>query len=303
MKKIVIFQNGGGELANQLWNYMSIYAYSREVDAKINNPSFFEYGSHFKIHQPPLANLLLFKPFKNHHGRRGAPRRKIWRTLYKIYIVYIRIFKKHSTISSINRDNSVTYLPPSSNNVDIPNKDTIYFEGWLFRNPSGLKKYRQEILDYFRPKESVLKNLNTFLSPIQSSHVVGVHIRQGDYKTFKSGKYFIDQKRVREIIDEYLVFSHNTSENTHFIITSDGPIDQRMFDGLQSSVSDMGPVEDLFLLSKTDLVLGSDSSFGDLAAWYGDIPHIVFQKDSIDWEYYRDKKTFFENKYSTMVHY
>jgi len=64
-----------------------------------------------------------------------------------------------------------------------------------------------------------------------------------------------------------------------------------------------GPVEDLFLLAATDIIIGADSTFGAFASYYGNIPLIVFQRPRIDWDYYKDKQYYFENKYNQFVAY
>jgi len=56
------------------------------------------------------------------------------------------------------------------------------------------------------------------------------------------------------------------------------------------------------LLAATDIIIGSDSTFGAFASYYGNLPFIVFEK-KIDWNYYKDKKYFFENKKCTTVHF
>ena len=62
-------------------------------------------------------------------------------------------------------------------------------------------------------------------------------------------------------------------------------------------------IEDLFILASRNTVIGSDSSFGAFGAYYGNIPHIVLQNDPMDWDYYREKTVYFQNKYCTLVHF
>jgi len=98
------------------------------------------------------------------------------------------------------------------------------------------------------------------------------------------------------------VFGKN-KEKTCFVITSDGPINADEFPGLNVTVSKNNAVTDLFLLASTDVIIGSNSTFGAFASYYGNIPFIVMQKEKIDWEYYKNKDKFFENKYCTVAHY
>lgn len=307
-----ILRAGGNELANQLWNYASIYAYALERGCDLKNPSFFEYGEDFSMTAAPngIFRALFFLPFKGYLGRKTTFRRRLWRKIYSWYVRAIFLTKRSSVFSYEHSENLPFYLPPTPTKDALP-EQYRYLDGWLFRNPIGLEKYRNEIRAYFAPKPSIQKTVTDFLNPIRHAYpkVIGVHIRQGDYRTWRNGAYFIEQKRVREILDEYLTRHKLAARTTAFIIASDGPIDTSLFTGLNIVVSKHGPVEDLFILSRTDAVIGSNSTFGDFAAYYGNIPHIVMTNEQIDWQYYAEKGTlgnsarFFPNKYCTWVHY
>src|SRR6185436_5554957 len=99
MKKIIIIRTSGNELANQLWNYASIYAYSLEKNLEIFNPSFFEYGEYFRMKSwtNTLFRILFFKPFKNYTKRKFALKRRVWRKMYTWYSnIIISIHKKNT---------------------------------------------------------------------------------------------------------------------------------------------------------------------------------------------------------------
>ncbi|MEN9625946.1 MAG: hypothetical protein RL557_274 [archaeon] len=306
MKKITILKHGGGELANQLWNYISIYAYSLENGDRVSNPSFFEYHSYFSpIKNERILTKFLSFWFKNFSGRRSSPRSRFWRFIYSLYSEVIQLLRSNCVVSSENQENIVTYLPPTSSSIHLENKKKLYFTGWLFRNPVGIKKFRKEIVNAFSANEKILARVHAIIQPFRQQYdrIVGVHIRQHDYKVFKNGAYFISQDRVRGILREYEDQFYSDIRRTLFLITSDGPIDQSVFQGINIYVSKENAVIDLFMLSKTDTIIGSDSSFGAFASWYGDIPHIVMKKESMDWEYYKGRKEFFENKYCKLAHF
>ena len=111
MKKIIILKHGGGELTNQLWNYISIYAYAKKINAQITNHSFYEYGWSFNIKCSSILNLLLYKPFANYTKRRSGLKRCMWRNMYKLYVFLMHIFQRESIVSSINSNNTIYYLP------------------------------------------------------------------------------------------------------------------------------------------------------------------------------------------------
>jgi len=311
MKKIIILQTSGNELANQLWNYASVFAYTKEKGYDLENPAFFEYGNFFTMRAAHgWFKTFFFTPFTDYTKRKTALRRRIWRKLFFWYARLVFKREKANLIAYNNTKNEPYYLPPtkepSERLAELETQNgNIFLNSWLFRNPVGLRKYRREIQAYFRPRKDIEDIVVAQIEKRRKTHgiVIGIHIRQGDYLTWKNGAFFVDQSRAREIIDEYLSFIKKDKEDAFFIITSDGPIDQKIFEGLSYVISRNNAVTDLFLLSSTDAVIGSNSTFGAFAAYYGNTPFIVMQNTPMDWEYYGGKEEFFENKYSTVVHY
>jgi hypothetical protein len=211
---------------------------------------------------------------------------------------------KKCQFSSENILNSSVHLPPTAS---LPRNfekcNALYFTGWLFRNPVGINKFRNEIVIAFKPSNKTETRITSIFDELKQKFelVIGIHIRQADYKIFKESAYFLEQGRVREIINEYAIVYNLNLVKTVFLITSDGPIQTDVFKGLNTYISKENAVIDLFLLSKTSAIIGSDSSFGAFASWYGNIPHIVMKKELMDWKYYTGYKTYFDNKYLTLL--
>ena len=304
MKKFIIQKSGGGELANQLWNYVSIYAYGLETGAAVRNPAFFEYHSFFNFLPQGSWATRFVSLFFQRVRRRAHPINRFWRTFYAGWNKLVLGLHASCTLSSQNTANATTYLPPTQP-LQSPPCSTLYFAGWLFRNPDGLKKYRTQLLDAFSPRADIKQKVDETIAALRTNkkHLIGVHIRQGDYKTFKGGRYLVPTARMREIIDEYITERGISPADTAVLIASDEAVDLTLFKGLEVLRSAEDAVTDLFLLSRCDTVIGSDSSFGNFAAWYGNIPHIVATKEPVDWSYYADKKEYFQNKYATLVQF
>lgn len=313
MKKAIIIQHSG-RLGNQLWNFISIYAYCLLRGYDCENYAFFDYRKYFNM---PIKNnalgMLLFKPIAlvdRLFSQRLAHRLK--RKLFSLYIKYIeRRYGGHILCSYESiKDGGAFFLPPSETSLakdreqlmaleNNPKVKNLYFSGWLFRNPTGIKRYRSQILDYFEPRREVQKTIANFIAPLRQSykHIVGVHIRQTDYRVSKGGIFFIEQRRVREIIGEYLSYFGKNPKETCLVICSDENVDQQNFPGINFAISGKNAVEDLFILASCDIILGSDSTYGGFASYWGNIPHIVLKRNKIDWDYYKDKTQYFENKY------
>lgn len=318
MKKVVILWHNGGRLANQLWLAISAYAYCLDRGYRYENHCFFEYTDQFGMRSGNLfIDLLYYHPYR--FVRKYFPallrdqHSNLFRKYYKLYVKTIGLLRRDAVIFA--RDDGkglVRYLPPSVNSdagvvsFEKTRKKTLYLEGWLFRNPKGIEVYRNEIVNFFRPNKSIMRSVEKTLAPLRENYesVVGVHIRKGDYRSEAFAKSFLfDDKEVSTILNQYLSASGKDKEKICFLICSDGPIDISSFNGLHVAISKGNATHDLFALAAADGIIGSDSTFGAFASYYGNIPFIVLRKEGIDWDYYKDKQGYFENKYCTMVHY
>ena len=102
MKKYVIIKPNCRELANHLWNYLSIYAYGIETGSRVYNPSFFEWHQYFNLNKKELFITGACSAF---------PRLAfVWRaigTLYGSYLIRARASCVRLTLSMF------AYLPPT----------------------------------------------------------------------------------------------------------------------------------------------------------------------------------------------
>jgi hypothetical protein len=305
MERGIILKSGGGELANHLWNYVSIYAYALSVGAPVTNPSFFEYHRYFTLWKKEgLMSRFFSIWFQGKIRRRAHPINAFWRKVYTLYASLLGAVHTASVYSSENTSSSVTYLPPTATPATPLSRDAVYFEGWLFRNPDGLTQYREALVEAFAPNEVIREKVDTILHTLSdnaSTHVIGIHLRQGDYRVFKNGVYLISPARMREIVDEYIQEKSLSPEVVSLFIASDGPVDAEVFSGYKTYISTENAVTDMFVLSHTHILIGSNSSFGHFASWYGNIPHIVAETGVMDWNYYRNQTAYFKNTYCTLA--
>jgi hypothetical protein len=297
-KRIFVIEQGTGRLANQLWNYTSVYAYCLERGYDLYNAAFTDYEDLFQFpKESVLTRILLMKPFRKN---------KLFIKIraYRWYLKAVDLIFKSRTIVSVNA--RAFYLPPSPN-VDEAQEQSIqgletskkdfFFRGWMFRNPVGLQKYHEKICEYFKPKLETLEAVETVLSKARaiSKHVVGVHIRQGDYRTIEKDFYF-SPAAVKDILFGYLKAASLSPDQAAFVIASDEPIDQGIFKGLRVILANGTPLADLMTLAGTDIVIGADSTYGAFAAYYGNIPFIVFERLEMDWSAIHERGYNFENR-------
>ena len=279
MKKFVIVKPGCREVANHLWNYMSIYAYGLEAGAKTVNPSFLGWHQYFNLGWKWVPSSL---------GR-------MWRVVDTLYGSYVVRAHKSCTLLAVNE---IVLLPPIGLKSEC---DTSYFIGWFFRNPARFERYRNELISAFLPKKHILKSIADSLAPLNGKTLIGVHVRQQPYKGFPHGDFLVSLTRVRQIVDEYLQEKKLAAHDVALVIVSDTTVDSGAFEGFTTHTSRADDVTNLFLLSKCSVMIGTNSTSGNLSAWFGNIPHIVTTNEPIDWNYYRNNLTYFENKYATFA--
>ena len=267
MKKLVIVKPGCREFGNELLNHMSIYAYGLEAGAQVVNRS--AYG---------------------HSG--------LQRGLHALYARYIGY---RYGACALRAWRAPIFLPPTKPLPIANSCDTIYFFGWVFRNPLGLQKYRKQLLKTFTP-EPLQEKIKQIIAPWKGRLLIGIHVRKEDFKGFREGEFLVSLERVQEIVNEYVQEKNISPKNVLLVITSDLEVPAGAFDGFSTYMSYGNTQMNLFLLSKCSVVLGTNTTFSNLAAWFGNIPHIVTTNEPIDWTYYRTHEEYFENKYVTFAY-
>lgn len=291
MKKLVIIKPNCRELANHLWNYLSIYAYGIETGARVSNPSFFKWHRYFTLSKKDSFVTKVFSALPALGG--------LWKMLCALYGSYL--IRAHARCVRLTLGITL-HLPPTKPISTQENAcDTTYFIGWHFRNAVGLQQHRNALISAFTPKENVLKEISRTLAPLQGKQLVGIHLRQQPYKGFEDENFLVSPLHMRSILDEYLRENTLTTGSVALVIVSDNAIDDAAFRGFTNCIRYGNDVTSLFLLSKCSVVLGTNSPFSNLAAWFGNVPHIVESNNPIDWAYYKNATTYFENKYATFA--
>lgn len=311
-KRVTILHHNGGRLANQLWLFASVYAYCLEKGYECRNYSFFEYQKYFTI----SSGSWLFDFFAKLYGSFELKSiflkkayRKIARIIY-VFLVYFIETIHHGKVLRISNLNTSSYkLPPSARvSSEIFQFDKnherkeLFLCGWLFRNPVGLEKFRDEVRAYFTPKKEYIEKGEELIKELRATYdtIVGVHIRKGDYRVYQGGSLFFSEEEVSEFLFDYM--KRREGKKLCFLLFSDEKINTRPFSHLPIFYSPNDTdVGDLFQLASSDIIIGSDSTFSSFASYYGDIPLILFQRGGINWSSYEDKDRYFENKLSSVT--
>ena len=150
-------------------------------------------------------------------------------------------------------------------------------EGWFVRFYDLFLKYKPEIVSMFAFDKVIADKVSGVISHEASDGDVrlGVHIRRGDYRTFKDGAYFYDDDTYISYIKAF-IRRCGDKHVTVFICGNDPKIDK---DYYRQNIPEAtivfpagNPGEDLCLLSECNSLIGPPSTFSLVASMYHDIP-------------------------------
>ncbi|MGN0559347.1 MAG: alpha-1,2-fucosyltransferase [Acutalibacteraceae bacterium] len=165
------------------------------------------------------------------------------------------------------------------------NGKIIFYRGWPYYDRKSLIKHKAEIKDFFTPKEQYRTVVESQISKLRETYdvVIGVHIRRGDYKNFLGGKYYFDIDVFAKVCQNFRDYLENTK--TAFIITSNEKIDGTAFSDLGNDIyfsQGSSGVEDNWLLSLCDYIIGVPSTFNGWASFIGNTPlYWIQNKDDL----------------------
>ncbi|WP_186775807.1 hypothetical protein [Rubripirellula tenax] len=149
----------------------------------------------------------------------------------------------------------------------------LYYEGEP-SSPESLSRCRAML----GPSEKMTRQIESKRIRSQNSNeppdrfTVGVHIRQGDYRTWLDGRFFISPERFGEAMRD--VNNCSEQQDIHFLVCSDESASGQTFQGLDVQFVGGTATEDLFVLSGCDLILSTFSSFAYFASFFGNVPII-----------------------------
>lgn len=146
-------------------------------------------------------------------------------------------------------------------------------DSWYYRDYESLFKKRDQVRQLFRPSERYMSEIEAFkrsyLSGKEANLLVGVHIRRGDYKTWRGGRFYYSDNQYKNWMNQ---FADSAKSRCTFFLCSNETINTSIFmDKKYNVVIAPGDViKDLYLLAGCDYIMGAPSTYSWWAAFYGD---------------------------------
>jgi hypothetical protein len=275
--KQLIIAGRVGRLANRLVLFANFVAFAEEHGYRLGNCTFHSYAHLFETTRrdiycrypvPPRRSLLDMIP-----GVAPVIRKT------RLFTHGVRMACLLSERLPVLGRGTMTFREAHGVELEKPEvharmreASRVFIMGWAFRAPGYVERHAGKIRAYFQPVQPHERASRETVERLRrdAQVVVGVHIRHGDYRTWRGGKYFFDLARyaawMKELADQF------PGRKTAFLVCSDEPRHEREFPGLSVGFGSGVAVEDLCALARCDYVMGPVSSFSQWASFYGDKP-------------------------------
>lgn len=272
-----------GRLGNRIIMFANVIALAEEHGDRVINYTFHTYAEFFEATR------------HNFRCEYPVPKRKHWldvlprvgALIHKSRICYhltryfsvlnfhVPLFGKKVVTLRQLPDRRVTLMDGPEMQAKIDPARIIFVHGWWLRVPNLVEKHAAKIRDYFRPIEKYEIASREVIDRLRSKAdvVIGVHVRHGDNRTWRGGKYFFPTECyaawMREMIPQI------PGRKVIFLVCSDEPRNAGEFPGLPVEFGSESPYIDLYSFARCDYILGTKSTFTQWASYYGEKPVLL----------------------------
>ena len=300
-KNLIVFTHGGGRFANQLFSYAHLIAFLAENDYKYDliNLAFWPYARLLENTSKNLACTFptkhnqwkalqktrdLLQVFPDKIANSGRIRNNIARLLYNYAAlnsdIQSIIAEDVSGLKDIPGKQKDKFDLNNPDDVDLLNQAKFtLLAGWKVRSWLLVEKHQHTVRECLALKESHAATATKFIQELRqkSDYLIGVLIRQYDYRFILEGKYFFETQQYIDWIQQAQDL-FGTSFKVGFVVASDEPQDFELFKHLNVhfatgiAVGKGHYLESMAELSQCDMIMTPPSTFGVWAAFLGDIP-------------------------------
>jgi hypothetical protein len=284
---LIVFWNTG-QLGNRLFYFSHFIAFAAETKSKLLCLFFGKDAKHYSAQfEGTKSNLVGYFP-KPFIPTASSLYRFINWILYKLFLIAKR-FKWNNKFISIytpsieGKQDSESYSVKDF--IDNPARKkslfTFYNSYISWYDNTDLYKYHKTITNYFVPIEPHRTNIAMFDFKLRNEYpeakIVGVHIRRGDYREWADGMWYFDDDGYAaqmRMVEKQLL-----PHKTIFVICSNEEVNLANYQNLTIRKSTGHFIEDMYILSECDYILGPHSTYSMWASFYGQKPLYKMRKN------------------------
>ena len=267
---MIVIAKKVGRLANRMLLFAHFIGIAVEHGLTVVNPAFGKYAGYFPFTARDL--LCRFPPAVPVPPIPGG-RELLYRAGLLVADVLHLLQSKGRDVGLIRlrRDQYLELDSPAFLTVARRHR-ILLVQDWFFRSPSNCEKHRDVIRSHFTPWQHHLDRARALVEPARKRErfLVGVHVRQGDYQTFKEGRFFYSHEQYRGVVEK--VQAAFSGADVSFLVSSDAPVPPHVFAGFDVLYGNGHELEDLYSLAACDRLIGPPSTYSKWASFYGAVP-------------------------------
>ena len=244
----MIFVRDKSQMCNNLLQFAHVYAWAREHNRNVMSMRFsYKYKS-FWISHSHFVSFPLY-----------------------LFAKYMSALKLLPTASFKHEECDAEALEKM-----MLNHRHIVVSGWYVRFYDLFLKYREEICQLFTIDSYITESVRRKMSGCDGIRL-GVHIRRGDYAVWKNGIYYYSDEKYAQLIGQFSALMPQKIIDV-FLSTNDPSVSSDAFSQLVSNplvrihLLQGNAVEDLYMLSECDYIIGPPSTYSLVASMYRDVP-------------------------------
>jgi len=277
---IVIVSNKAGRLGNRLFQSAHFMGNALSHGYRLLNPSFDEYAGFFEgSASDPLCATPCVTEIQDHEL--ASQLRAVFFFMAGAFSMPCsKIFSKRMSLFDI-RDLDETDDPCMDLNTEGFQKllrpgSVTFVKGWRFTDHLNLVRFRDQIVRYHTPVQSIIHEAENVVAHARDAgkSVIGVHVRQEDYRFWKGGVHFYET----ELYAQWMRKCAEIYEDVVFLVCASNKLDFDGFRGLNVVYGPGFPVGDLHALSLCDRIMGPPSTFSMWASYFGNTPLCILQR-------------------------
>lgn len=277
---MVVIGNNSGQLGNRLFLFAHFISNAIELKYEVFYPGFYDYAHYFV---GTTEDFFCRYPSK----KTIIQSNKLLQFMYLRFIIALMFLLKKMKIRGINIelfDIAAMCAEYDLKNLNYNNMtktvDILFTNGFLFRDYRSFSKNSCQLRNYFEPVDIHVQNVSQLISKarLDCDILIGVHIRQGDYKTWNNGRYFFSSRDYARLMKRCRDSGHFNS--VKFLICSNENQNEQVFEGLNYIMGNNHELEDMYAFAQCDYLIGPPSTYTMWASFYGSVPLFMFE--SID---------------------
>ena len=162
-------------------------------------------------------------------------------------------------------------------------KKLVFVHGWRFRNFELTEKYKDQLVAKYSILPELFEENELYKEVLKldrsAYNLVGVHVRKGDYKTWKKGIYFFEDIVYQTYMDNLnAALSTAAGKQTMFIVFSNETLQIQPSDTVILSKNPW--YVDQKIMSLCDYLIGPPSTFTLWASYLGNARYYQITDDS-----------------------